>query len=54
MTKTAISTIYQHPKGDTLYITVAAKLASDSAFPFKGGDKVRVTVDSNKLVITKI
>jgi hypothetical protein len=51
------STIYKHPKAGTLYITIPAKIATDSQFTFKKGDKVHIayvpTKGNESLFITR-
>jgi len=36
-----------------IWIYVPAGVANDSAFPFKKGEKVKVRIEKDKLVITK-
>ena len=40
------SKIYKHPKADTLYLTIPSKMAMDSKFPFKAGDKIFLELQS--------
>ena len=35
------------------YVSIPSKLWQDSAFPFKEGDEVELTVDKDKLVVRK-
>ncbi len=37
------STLYKHPKAQTLYLTIPARMAQDSQFDMKAGDKVLLT-----------
>jgi hypothetical protein len=46
LTLKAKATVYRHTKGHTLYISIPSKMAQDSAFPFKKGDKVTLEVVS--------
>ena len=43
-------------KADTRYISIPAKVAQDSAFPFKDDEEVRITINPDKknLAVTKI
>ena len=50
---TCKTTIYKHTKGATLYLSLASTLVSDSAFPFKPGDVVKVEVKGDKLEVRK-
>jgi len=34
-------------------IYISQKVANDSAFPFKSGDQLLITIDSGKLVVEK-
>jgi hypothetical protein len=45
------SKIVKHLKANTLYFLVPAKVAGDSAFPFKGGDTITVRIENNGLRI---
>ena len=38
---------------DRFFIYIPTELARDSAFPFKEGDKVKVRIEGNKLIIEK-
>ena len=53
MTSKGVSKIYKHPNADTLYITIPAKVATDSTFPFKPGDKVQIEIVSRVCIIRK-
>ena len=48
---TAEATIYRHTKGETLYLTIPAKMAADSAFPFKDGDRVTLKAQGSQLLV---
>lgn len=41
----ALSKLYKHPKAATLYVTVPASIAKDSAFSWRAGERVSVTYD---------
>ncbi|WP_169743676.1 hypothetical protein [Methanolacinia paynteri] len=43
-------------RANTKYLTIPAKLITDSAFPFEEGEEVKITVDSQnkRLVVEKI
>jgi len=45
---TGISKLYQHPKAKTMYLTIPSRIATDSTFNFKAGDKVSVIYDPSK------
>jgi len=49
MTKTGRTKIYKHQTANTLYLTIPAGMASDSAFPFKEGQKVMLVFDNDCL-----
>lgn len=51
MTDTAEARIYKHTKGNTLYVSIPARMAQDSQFPFKEGDKVMLSFGNNRLVV---
>ena len=45
--------IYGHKVSRTLYLRVPSRIAQDSAFPFKPGEKVIIRIEGNKLVVEK-
>ena len=45
------SKLIPHEKAKTLYLTIPASLADDSAFPFKPGQEVKVRIDRQRLVV---
>lgn len=47
------SRIFKHTKAKTFYITIPSSLATDSAFPFKEGQRIKVRIKENKLIIEK-
>jgi len=47
MAKTGKSTLYKHPKAQTLYLTIPADVVNDSTFPFKKGDVVHVKISDD-------
>ena len=49
------SKIYKHKNAGTLYVTIPAKIATDSQFHFKAGDSVliRFSLEQKRLEITK-
>lgn len=49
------SKLYQHPKAQTLYLSIPSKIVSDSQFSFKAGDRVKLKFDpdAQKLEVTK-
>jgi len=53
MTLEARTTLIPHKKAKTLYLTIPASIAGDSAFPFKPGEEVNITIKERKLVIEK-
>ncbi|MEM5836561.1 MAG: hypothetical protein QW058_02300 [Candidatus Aenigmatarchaeota archaeon] len=40
----AKTTLIPHKKAKTLYLTIPAAVANDSAFPFKPGEEVKVII----------
>lgn len=42
-----------HKKAKTLYLTISASIASDSAFPFKPGEKVKIRIKGKRLIVEK-
>lgn len=54
MTLKGTSKIYKHPKADTLYITIPAKIAKDSQFPFKNGEIISVEIAFYGVIIRGI
>lgn len=36
------ATVYKHTKGNTLYVSIPSKMAQDSGFPIKEGEKVDI------------
>jgi hypothetical protein len=53
MTLKAQAAVYKHTKGNTLYVSIPSKMAEDSQFPFKAGDKVFLDAEFGTLVIKK-
>jgi hypothetical protein len=53
MTLEGRTTLIPHKKAKTLYLTIPASIANDSAFPFKPVDEVRISIKEKKLVIEK-
>lgn len=51
MTLMGNSKVYKHPKANTLYISIPANMASDSAFPFKEGDTINLSVENDCLYV---
>lgn len=45
------ATIYKHTKGNTLYVSIPSRMAQDSAFPFREGQRVTISIQGKKLVI---
>jgi len=41
------------PKGKTGVLYVPADLVKDSAFPLKAGEKVKIRIEGNKLIVEK-
>lgn len=48
------TTICGHKCSKTLYMGIPAGIASDSQFPFKVGEKVRIHLEGKRLIIEKI
>jgi hypothetical protein len=49
----AKTTLIPHKKAKTLYLTIPASIADDSAFPFKPGEEVKIVIKEKKLIIEK-
>ncbi len=49
----AKSTLIPHKKAKTLYLTIPSAIANDSAFPFKPGDEVTISIKEKKLIVSK-
>lgn len=47
------TTLIPHKKAKTLYLTIPASIAGDSAFPFKPTEEVKISIKEKKLVIEK-
>ena len=47
------SKLYSHGKARTLYLSIPAKVAADSTFPFKGGETVSIRIDGDGLRVEK-
>lgn len=52
MVTTHSSRIFRSGDATTLYVTIPAELVSDSQFPFDVDDRVTVTIDGDRLIIT--
>jgi len=50
----AESTVYKHQKAGTLYVSIPSKLATDSQFPFKAGDTVRIKIIDRTVTLEKV
>jgi len=50
------SKLYQHPKANTLYLTIPSGMVTDSQFKLKSGDKVNLMFNpkTQTLEITKV
>ena len=48
--------LYKHPKSQTMYVTIPAKVVQDSTFVFKAGQKVSIKYnpETKTIVIEKI
>lgn len=46
-------TIYRHVKGK-MFVYIPASVRDDSQFPFEAGEKVKVTIEGEKLVVEKL
>jgi hypothetical protein len=53
MTLEAKTTLIPHKKAKTLYLTIPSAVANDSAFPFKPGEEVKITIKDKKLIVEK-
>ncbi len=53
MTLEGQGSIYQHAKG-RLVIYIPADVTKDSAFPFEVGEKVKVRIDGEGLIVGKL
>jgi len=47
-----IGSIYQHVKGK-MYVYIPASVRDDSQFPFKPGEKIKVSIEKDKLIVEK-
>jgi hypothetical protein len=48
------ATVYKHTKGNTLYVSIPSKMAQDSGFPIKEGEKVDIVwSDELKAIVIK-
>jgi hypothetical protein len=47
----AETTIVQSKKGHTQYLLIPAVMVQDSQYPFKEGEKVRITIDPYRKVM---
>ena len=45
--------IVKNPNANTMYITIPAVLAQDSAFPFKEGSSVEVEIVTDERTVSK-
>jgi len=45
----AETTLIPHKKAKTLYLTIPSAITSDSAFPFKPGEKVKILIKDKNL-----
>jgi virulence-associated protein VagC len=52
MPTTHSSRFFTNGTATTLYLTIPARLAADSQFPFSTDDPVTVTIDGDRLVVT--
>jgi AbrB family looped-hinge helix DNA binding protein len=52
MVLTGKGSIYQHVKSK-MYVYIPAAVRDDSQFPFKPGEKVKVSIKDNKLIVEK-
>lgn len=43
--------LYKHPKADTLYLAIPAKVVQDSTFVFKKGERVSIRYDPKRKAI---
>lgn len=48
------SRIFKSGDATTLYLTIPAQIVSDSQFPFESDDRVSVTIDGDRLVVTPV
>ena len=53
MPLTADAKIATNPNAKTLYITIPAVLAQDSAFPFKPGETVKIEIVTDDTEVSK-
>ena len=37
--------IFKHGKANTLYLVIPSMLAQDSSFPFKSGERVKISIE---------
>lgn len=53
MSLEAKTTLIPHKKAKTLYLTIPASVADDSAFPFDPGEEVKISIKERKIIIEK-
>jgi len=53
MVMEAKGTFTLSPKGKTGVLYVPADIVKDSAFPFQPGEKVKVRIEGNRLIVEK-
>ena len=53
MVKEGEGTLTPVGRARTRYLVIPAAVASDSAFPFRDGQRVRIAIEGERLVVTK-
>jgi len=54
MVKEGIGRIVPIGAGNTRYISVPSKVATDDRFPFNDQENVRIRIDGNRVIVEKI
>jgi hypothetical protein len=49
----ATAKLFKHPKANTCYLVLPARLVSDSQFPFATDEKVVILIEGKRLIIEK-
>lgn len=53
MVATHPSRIFASGSASTLYITIPSGVVTDSRFPFEADDEVKVTIEDDRLIVTR-
>jgi antitoxin component of MazEF toxin-antitoxin module len=53
MVTTQHSRIFASGHATTLYVTIPSQIVNDSQFPFEADDEVTITIDGDRLLISR-